>query len=89
MGEEINDGLRLNFDPRIWVQFTGSLRRFALPKEISTWSLTSMKQRVIKVCARLVMHARRLVFQMSEMSLTRGLFPRILERIRQLEPAPV
>ena len=63
-------------------------RRFALPKEISTWSLTSMKERVIKVGARLVMHARRLVFQMAEVSLTRGLFSRILERIRQLEPVP-
>jgi hypothetical protein len=35
------------------------LGRFALPKEISTWSWTSMKERVIRVGARLVMHARR------------------------------
>ena len=64
------------------------LRRFALPKEISTWSLTSMKERVIKVGARLVMHARRLLFQMAEVSLTRALFSRILDKIRQLEAAP-
>ena len=50
------------------------LRRFALPKEISNWSLTSLKERVIKVGARRLMHARRLVFQMAEVSLTRGLF---------------
>ena len=24
MGEQKDDGLRLDFDPRIWVQFTGS-----------------------------------------------------------------
>jgi hypothetical protein len=63
-------------------------RRFALPEEISTWSLTSLKERVIKVGAKLVMHSRRLIFQMAEVSLTRGLFSRILERIRQLEPVP-
>lgn len=67
---------------------TDEYRCIALPKEISTWSLTSMKERVIKVGARLVMHARRLVFQMAEVSLTRGMLARILERIRQLEPGP-
>jgi len=64
------------------------LRRLALPKEISSWSLTSMKERVIKVGARLVTHARMLVFQMAEVSLTREMFGRILSRIRQLEPVP-
>jgi hypothetical protein len=63
-------------------------RRFALPEEISSWSLTSLNERVIKVGARLVKHARRLVFQMAEVSLTRGMLAHILEKIRQLEPAP-
>jgi len=64
------------------------LRRLVLPREMATWSLTSLKARVIKVGARLVKHARRLVFQMAEVSLTRGMLAQILERIRQLEPAP-
>jgi hypothetical protein len=64
------------------------LRRLVLPEEMATWSLTSLKARVIKVGARLVKHARRLVFQMAEVSLTTGMFPQILERIRKLEPAP-
>jgi len=64
------------------------LRRLALPKEMASWSLTSLKEKVIKVGARLVMHARRLVFQMAEVSLTRAMFGQILSRIRQLEPVP-
>ena len=64
------------------------LRRLVLPTEMATWSLTSLKERVIKVGARLVKHARRLIFQMAEVSLTSGILAPILERIRRLEPAP-
>jgi hypothetical protein len=64
------------------------LRRLVLPREMATWSLTSLKDRVIKVGARLVKHARRLVFQMAEVSLTRGMLAQILEKIRRLEPSP-
>jgi hypothetical protein len=64
------------------------LRRLALTGEMAAWSLTSLKNRVIKVGARLVRHARRLIFQMAEVSLNRGMLARILERIRKLEPAP-
>ena len=64
------------------------LRRLALPKEMASWSLTSLKEKLIKVGARLVMHARSLVFQMAEVSLTRGMLAQILERIRRLEPVP-
>ena len=61
-------------------------RRLVLPREMATWSLTSLKERVLKVGARLVKHARRLVFQMAGVSLTRGRFAQLLERIRKLEP---
>jgi hypothetical protein len=43
---------------------------------------------VLAVGARLVRHARRLVFQLAEVSLTRKMFAQILGRIRQLEPVP-
>ena len=64
------------------------LRRLALPKQMETWRLTSLKERVIKVGARLVMHARRFVFQMAEVSLTRVMLAEILRKIRHLEPVP-
>ncbi len=49
--------------------------------------VSNAKERVIKVGARLVIHARRLVFQMAEVSLTREMLAQILRKIRQLEPA--
>ena len=64
------------------------LRRLALPRDMATWSLTSLKEKLVKIGARLAMHARRLVFQMAEVSLTREMFGQILSRIRQLEPVP-
>ena len=64
------------------------LRRLVLPGEMATWSLTSLKERVIKVGARLVKHARRLVFQMAEVSLTSEMLAQIVWKIRQLEPVP-
>jgi len=62
------------------------LRRLALPRDMASWSLTSLKEKLVKIGARLVMHARRLVFQMAEVSVTGKMLAEILERIRQLEP---
>ena len=39
------------------------LRTLATPVEIETWSLTSLRERLIKTGARLVRHARYAVFQ--------------------------
>jgi len=58
------------------------LRRLVLPRETAAWSLTSLKERAIKVGARLAKHARRLTFQMVEASLTRGMLARMHERVR-------
>ncbi len=64
------------------------LRRLVLPKEMAHWSLTSLRERLIKIGARLVRHARRLVLQMAEVSITRALFGELLERIWGLAPVP-
>ena len=63
-------------------------RRLALPEAIKRWSLTSIQTRLIKICGRLVRHARRLVFQLAEVIVTRDLFGEMLERIGRLRPAP-
>ena len=46
-------------------------RRLALPEAIKSWSLTSIQTRLIKIGGRLVRHARRLVFQLAEVMVTR------------------
>jgi hypothetical protein len=64
------------------------LRRLVLPPEMARWSLTSLREKLVKIGARLVRHARRLVLQMAEVAVTRGLFAQILSRIRSLSPVP-
>ncbi len=64
------------------------LRRLVLPKEMARWSLTSLREGLVKIGARLTRHARRLVLQMAEVAITRDLFAQILDRIRSLSPVP-
>ena len=52
-------------------------------------SLTTLREKLMKMGARLVQHARRLVFQMAEVAVTRDLFAQILTCIRLLSPVPM
>ena len=51
------------------------------------WTLTSLETRLIKTGGRLVRHARRLVFQLAEVLVTREILTGILERIGRLRLA--
>ena len=67
------------------------LRTMALPEEMASWSLTSIREKVVKIGAKIIAHARYSVFQMAEVAVPRDLFRRILDMIddlRPLEPAP-
>ena len=58
------------------------------PKAVKHWSLRSVQVKLIKIGARLVRHARRLVFQLAEVAVSRELFQGVLERIGRLRPVP-
>ena len=62
------------------------LGRIVLPPEMGRWSLTALRQRLVEIGARLIRHARRLILQMVEVAIPRGLFGQILSRL--LPPAP-
>jgi hypothetical protein len=64
------------------------LRRLALPEAVKDWSLRSVQVQLIKIGGRLVRHARRLVFQLAEVAVPRGLFQGVLNHIRELALAP-
>jgi hypothetical protein len=64
------------------------LRRLCLPKAVKDWSLRSLQVKFIKIGGRLVRHARRLVFQLAEISVPRDLFQGVLEGIAALCPSP-
>ncbi len=64
------------------------LRTLATPDEIGAWSLTSLRERLIKTGARLVRHARYAIFQMAEAALPRAVFAGILGLINGLRDPP-
>ena len=51
------------------------LRTLATPMEVETWSLTSLRERLIKTGARLVRHGRYAIFQMAAAALPRRSSP--------------
>jgi Transposase DDE domain group 1 len=60
------------------------LRTLALPDEIERWSMTTLREKLVKIGAKVVGHARYTVFQMAEVAVPRDLFRRILEMINDL-----
>ena len=65
------------------------LRRLALPEGVEHWSLTTLREKLVKIGAKVVRHARYVVFQMAEVTIPRRLFATILRRIGRLCPVPV
>jgi Transposase DDE domain group 1 len=60
------------------------LRRFALPKDVSHWSLSSIQLKLIKIGAKIVSHSRMTVFQMAEAAVPEKLFRSMLSKIHRL-----
>ena len=65
------------------------LGRLALPRPVKHWSLTTLREKLIKIGAKVVHHARYVTFQMAEVAVPRQLFRAILDRIRRLRLLPV
>jgi Transposase DDE domain group 1 len=59
------------------------LRTLALPEEIEHWSLTTLREMLVKIGARIVRHGRYVVFQLAEVAVPRALFADILSRIER------
>jgi hypothetical protein len=62
------------------------LRSLALPDEVAQWSLTTMRDKLVKIGARIVRHGRYTIFQLAEVAIPRALFAAILHRIDRLRP---
>jgi hypothetical protein len=60
------------------------LRRLALPKSVKQWSLRTLRDKLIKIGAKVVSHSRYVIFQMAEVAVPQTLLREILDRIRQL-----
>ena len=64
------------------------LRTLALPQEIEHWSLTTLREKLVKIGARIVRHGRYVVFQLAEVAVPRALFAEVMRRIDRLRPRP-
>src|SRR6476660_5857531 len=65
------------------------LRTLALPQEVEQWSLTTLREKLVKIGARIVRHGRYVVFQLVEVAVPRSPFADILRRINRLRPRPL
>ena len=64
------------------------LRTLALPDAVKQWSLTTLRERLVKIGARIVRHGRSVVFRMAEVMVPRGMFREILAAVAALRPPP-
>jgi Transposase DDE domain group 1 len=65
------------------------LRSLALPDEVAHWSLTTLREKLVKFGARIVRHGRYVVFRLAEVAVPRSLFAEILRQIGRLRGPPV
>jgi hypothetical protein len=65
------------------------LRTLATPEPIQDWSLTSLKEKLIKIGAKVVSHGRYVALQLAEVAIPRNLCADILGLIAELRPPPV
>jgi hypothetical protein len=64
------------------------MRTLALPKPAEPWSLTSLREKLIKIGAKVVSHGRYVTFQMAEVAVPRQMFAEILSLIARLRAPP-
>ncbi len=65
------------------------MRTLALPKELEHCSLTMLREKLVKIGAKVVSHSRYVTFQLAEVAVPRELFQKILRLIDGLRPAPL
>jgi hypothetical protein len=63
------------------------LQQLVLPRPVPGWALTTLREKLIKIGAKVVAHAKYVTFQLAEVTVPRKQFARILERIARLCPA--
>jgi hypothetical protein len=65
------------------------MRTLAMPKTAEPWSLTSLREKLIGIGAKVGSHGRHVTFQMAEVAVPRQMFADILSLIARLRGPPV
>ncbi len=61
----------------------------AVPEEVGHRSLTTLREKLIKIGAKMVRHGRYVTFKMAEVAVSGRMFGQILARIARLRALPV
>jgi hypothetical protein len=64
------------------------MRTLATPKTTQSWSLTSLREKLIKIVAKVVSHGRYVTFQMAEVAVSRQMFADMLALIARVRAPP-
>jgi hypothetical protein len=64
------------------------MRTLAMPQATESWFLTSLREKLIKIGAKVISHGRYVTFQMAEVAVSRQMFADILSLIARLRAAP-
>ena len=64
------------------------MRTLAMPGTAQPWSLTSLREKLIEIGAKVVSHGRYVTFQMAEVAVPRQMLADILALIAQLRALP-
>ncbi len=65
------------------------MRTLALPEEVAHWSLTTLREKLVKIGTKVVRHGRYVTFQLAEVAMPGSLFEKILVLIDDLRRRPV
>jgi hypothetical protein len=58
-----------------------------VPEGTKHWSTTTLREKLIKIDAKIVRHGRYVTFQLAEVAIAKALFAQILRLIDRLRPA--
>jgi hypothetical protein len=64
------------------------MQTLAMPKTAEPWSLTGLREKLIKIGAKVVSHGRYVTFQMAGVAVPRQMFREILSLIARLRAPP-
>ena len=65
------------------------MRTLSIPKEVEHWTPTTLREKLVKIGAKVARHGRYVMFQLAEVAVPRSLFEKILSLIDGLRRRPV
>src|SRR4051812_41442579 len=68
--------------------FGNFMRTLVMPKTVERWSMISLREKLIKIGAKVVSHGQYITFQLAEVAVPRRLLAEILSLIARLRAPP-